>query len=149
MPGPLPKKRELKRGHSKQSTSALLPAALRAVENVPKLPAHPEKKKWHPLASAFWTDVWRSPMAAEYVEADIHGIIRMLILTDRFMREPSVSVSAELRLLSQNYGLSPIDRRRLQWTVAKSSEAVEQVERKRAKNGRVIPHNDPREVLDQ
>lgn len=146
MPGPAPKNPATRQRRNKSASLALLPAEAKPLVTAPKLPAHPEKKAWHPLAKQFWADVWASPMASQYVEADIHGLFRMLILTDAFMREPRVSVSAELRLLSQNYGLSPIDRRRLQWTVAKSEEAVEQVERKRAKSGRVVP-SDPREVL--
>lgn len=147
MPGRLPKNPATRQRTNKAATTALLPAEAKPIVATPKLPAHPEKKAWHPLAKQFWADVWTSPMASQYVEADVHGLIRMLILTDAFMREPSVSVSAELRLLSQNYGLSPIDRRRLQWTVAKSEEAIEQVERKRARQGRVV--NDPRGVLNQ
>ncbi len=146
---PLPKNPATRQRANKQPTRAVLPVEARPIRTTPKLPAHPEKKAWHPLAKQFWADVWASPMASQYVEADIHGLIRMLVLTDAFFREPRVSVSAELRLLSQLYGLSPIDRRRLEWTVAKSEDAVEQIERKRAKVGRVVKGNDPREVLNQ
>lgn len=148
MPGPLPKDATIKVRKPRKSTRALLPAESRPVVTPPKLPAHPAKEKWHALVVKFWADVWRSPMSNEYLEADVHGLFRMAVLTQAFITHPTVQVSAELRQLSMSYGLSPIDRRRLEWTVAKTAEAVEGVERTRAKRGRVI-NNDPREALNK
>lgn len=147
MPGPVPKPDSIRRRNNKRSTRAILPADGAALDVAPRLPTHPEKKAWHPLAKQFWLDVWRSPMATQYVDADVHGLTRMLVLTDEFWRKPSVMVSAELRMLSQSYGLSPIDRRRLEWTIARAEDAVSENERKRVKRAKVI--DDPREVLDQ
>jgi len=148
MSGPLPKNPALKQGKSKQSTRALLVAETHPLKGAPKLAAHPAGEKWHALVVKFWADVWTSPMAGEYMEADVHGLFRMAVLTQAFLASPSVPVSAELRQLSMQFGLSPIDRRRLQWTVAKSTEAVDQVERTRARRGRIV-ENDPREVLSK
>ena len=148
MTGPIPKPDTIRQRQNKKSTRAVLAATSRQIAVSKTMPAHPLKEKWHPLARAFWVDVWASPMASQYLEADLHGLFRMLVLTDRFMKEPSVSVSAELRLLSQLYGLSPIDRRRLEWTVAKTEDAVQAVEQRRTRRARNVT-NDPREVLDQ
>lgn len=146
MPGPLPKNPALKQGKSKQSTRALLPAETQPIVRAPQLEPHPGGEKWHALVLKFWDDVWCSPMAGEYMQADVHGLFRMAVLMQRWLASPTVQISAELRQLSMQFGLSPIDRRRLQWTVARSTEAVEQVERTRSKRGRVVEH-DPREVL--
>lgn len=148
MPGPLPKKPELKQGKVKRSTRALLPAPTTAIADQPKLPEHPLGEKWHKLTLEFWAAVWRSPMATQYLEADLYGLFRMAVLTDWFFKVPTINVSAELRQLSMSYGLAPIDRRRLEWTIAKTEQAVEQVEHKRARRGRIVD-GDPRETLEQ
>lgn len=148
MSGPLPKSSAVRQRKNKAASRALLPPERRRLVSSPQLPTHPDREKWHPLARQFWTDVWRSPMASQYLEADLHGLFRMLILTDLFMKEPTVPVSAELRLLSQNYGLSPIDRRRLEWTIAKTEDAVREIEHKRAQRAPMVSV-DPREVLDE
>jgi len=58
--------------------------------------------------------------------------------------------SAEIRLQEQRFGLSPIDRRRLQWEIEKTQEAVEKGEKRRTTakaNVSDKPKGDPRAVL--
>lgn len=69
----------------------------------------------------WWQDVWRSPMAPEFLQADIHGLYVLAELRDRFWREPSAALAAEIRQQEQRFGLSPIDRRRLQWEVPRGA----------------------------
>jgi hypothetical protein len=143
-----PKPPEQRAGHgSVKSTKAILPVDANADKPVPPLPPHPQGEKWKPLALKTWIDLWHSPMSSQYVEADIPGLFRMVILTQAFLNQPTVGVSAELRQLSFNYGLSPMDRRRLQWTIVKSEEAVAQAETRRSRAARIID-GDPREVLE-
>jgi hypothetical protein len=87
---------------------------------------------WHPVTLAWWRVIWRSPMAAEWLEADRHGLFRLAVLVDLFWREETVEVArkleAEIRMQSTCFGLSPIDRRRLQWEMeddAKKAEAAD------------------------
>ena len=99
---------------------------------------------WHPLTRQWWRDVWRSPMAAEYLQADMHGLYRLAYLIDKFWKSGSASLAAEIRLQQQSFGLTPIDRRRLQWEVERTEEAT----RKKAR--RVAPPEvieDPRKAL--
>lgn len=149
MPGPLPKNPVIRRGHgSRKATRSLLPASLDQRVKAPKLPPLPDKGKWHPRAAEFWRLVWASPMAGEYIDADLPGLLRAAVLVNEFWHKPSVSLSAELRLLSMQYGLAPIDRRRLEWTIAKADDATGTAEHKRSQRAKVV-ENDPRGVLDQ
>lgn len=93
-------------------------------------------KPWHALTVKWWKDVWHSEMAPEYVESDIHGLFRLAMLMDAFYRAPSVSLSAEIRLLASEYGLAPLSRRRLDWTKAGSKAKAKR------------PRGAPQEVTD-
>jgi len=68
----------------------------------------------------WWRDVWHSPMAGEFLQADIHGLYRLAELIDAFWSNPTTTLAAEIRQEQQAYGLSPIDRRRLQWEVQRA-----------------------------
>jgi hypothetical protein len=81
------------------------------------MPKREDGKKWHPLTVAWWKDVWHSPMAREFLEVDRHALIRLAMLIDRFWEAPAKELAAEIRLEQQAFGLTPLDRRRLQWTV--------------------------------
>jgi hypothetical protein len=81
-------------------------------------------------------------MASEFLEADAHGLFRLALLIDDYWIADTPTqrrnLAAEIRLQGQGYGLSPLDRRRLQWQV----EQVE--ERKAARRSR---GKDPRLTL--
>lgn len=116
--GPAPKPQSQRQKRGKPSTAAkLVDTSRRSLK--PKLPARVDGEPWHPQTLAFWRVVWKSPMASEYVEADVPGLVRLAVLVDEFWRGSSdvVKLSAEIRLVGQNYGLSPLDRRRLQWEI--------------------------------
>ena len=54
-------------------------------------------------------------MAAEFLQADRHGLYRLAVLVDAFWRTEDPRLASEIRLQAQCFGLTPIDRRRLQW----------------------------------
>jgi hypothetical protein len=77
---------------------------------------------WHRLTMAWWRDVWTSEVKGEYLHVDIHGLYRLAVLVDRYWRESDSGLSvqqlgAEIRLQQQAYGITPLDRTRLQWEV--------------------------------
>ena len=80
-------------------------------------------KEWHPLTRAFWRDIWRSPMASEFLQSDLHALYLLADLVDRYWTSPSTTLAAEIRQQRQCFGLTPIDRRRLQWEIARGEEA--------------------------
>lgn len=56
-------------------------------------------------------------MAPEWQAADVVKLVIVAVLVDDFWREPSTALAAEIRLQSSPFGLSPYDRRRLEWEV--------------------------------
>lgn len=146
MPGPMPKDPAIRQRQNKAATRAQLVATDAPRKRAPRLPTPVEGYKWHPFTRAWWRDVWRSPMAAEYVTADLHGLYRLAVLVDEFWKMPSTRVAGEIRLEQQLFGLTPLDRRRLEWSIAQNAEA----EVRRAQRRVRAAHDgdiDPREAL--
>lgn len=164
MPGPPPKPSHLRQRRNKQHGSALLPAEGPS-RPAPALPprmctgcdgtgnlnskACPYCEKgvmpWHPLVLERWAAVWSSPMANEYLDADIHGLYVLADLWDLYWKGDK-DLAAEIRLQEQRFGLSSLDRRRLQWEV----ERAEQAQRRRPPSAaapRKLPTKDPRAFL--
>jgi hypothetical protein len=81
-------------------------------------------------------------MAAEFLRADVHGLFRLLVMVDMFWKAPHPNLAKEIRLEQQAFGLTPIDRRRLEWRVAQAEEAKDKHDRKRSSNAIVVV--DPR-----
>lgn len=100
------------------------------------------------MTLSWWADLWRSPMAPEYDQSDIHGLYMLAALIDSFWTSPSKELAAEIRLQRQSFGLSPIDRRRLQWEIERTDEAQDKGRRRRsAAKPKKEPATDPRSVL--
>lgn len=105
------------------------------------------------MVMAWWASVWRSPMAGEYLNADMMGGLYLLADLHQLRWESKgrdlIAASAEIRLQEVRFGLSPIDRRRLQWdveqpdvpAVASQARKTKRPARKRSKK------KDPRDVL--
>jgi len=60
-----------------------------------------------------------------------------------------VDTAKEIRLLEREFGLTPLSRRRLEWTVVQTEEAKDRREINRIKRAKVIDAVDPRGVLDE
>lgn len=98
------------------------------------------------MTRAWWRDTWHSPMAEEFLKADIHGLYILAELIDQFWLAPDdLKLAAEIRQHRTAFGLTPIDRRRLQWEV----ERVESAGRRRDASPRPARRKarDPREAL--
>lgn len=143
---PQPKRNPARRN---KSTSRATLSVVHDVE-APKLPAG---REWDPLTSDWWAGIWASPMAPEFDKSDTHGLFRLAVLVDDYWTADNantrVKLAAEIRMQGQCYGLTPIDRRRLQWEIDRG-EAAEEKTRKRktaAKQSSSEPGADPRSVL--
>lgn len=127
MPGPPPKDPTIRQRTNKSSTRSVLtnePAKKRRVPPLFKrLNVDGAVILWHDMTKRWWRDVWRSPMAGEYLQADHHGLYRLAELVDAFWHRPSAGLAAEIRLQQQSFGLTPLDRRRLEWTVEQAEGA--------------------------
>lgn len=61
-----------------------------------------------------WYETWaRSPMAVEFTGVDWERLQRVAILVDKFERQPTQTLMAEIRLQEAGFGGTPMDRRRL------------------------------------
>lgn len=150
--GPPPKPAHQRQRQNRATTRANLPSAAESAENeVPPLPARTEDV-WHPMVVEWWESVWRSPMASEYLDADMKGGLYLLAELHqlRWTAESPTSLieaAKEIRLAEVRFGLSPIDRRRLQWEVERAETAVAKTEARRGRKGRRKKAKDPRSML--
>lgn len=66
-------------------------------------------------------------MASEYLNTDIDGLARLAVIVDDFHKAETArerkELLQEIRLQEARFGLSPVDRSRLQWEVQKGEEA--------------------------
>lgn|SRR5882672_1011302 len=150
MPGPVPKRPDLRQRQNRTSTHAMLPIDENTGNVVPPLPKRAlETEVWHPMVVAWWATIWRSPMASEFLESDKQGGLYLLaeLQQRRWTATESgdlVNLAKEIRQQEVRFGLSPIDRRRLQWEVEKAEQAEERTVTRRQ---RKQAHVDPRKAL--
>jgi len=91
-------------------------------------------------------------MSGEFLKADLGGLHILAELYNRFWADPgsrtAVELAREIRLCEQRYGLSPVDRRRLQWSITRGDQAVDRTRarRKAAALDRAAS-KDPRDLL--
>jgi hypothetical protein len=124
---------------------------------VPPLPDRaPDKDgkvvRWHPNVVAWWASVWRSPMASEYLDADMKGGLYLLADLHQarwdLRDNPSAlkEIAGEIRLQEVRFGLSPSDRSRLRWAIEQGETAAERTEARRERKA-PKKERDPRSLL--
>ena len=110
-----------------------------------KPPTLPKGRRWDALTKQWWADIWASPMAPEYLKADTGGLFRLALLVDAFWAgSMDVRLAAEIRQEQAAYGLSPLDRRRLEWTIEKTEQ---EKARRKKRAPRAVKGDDPRNIL--
>jgi hypothetical protein len=131
--GPPPKPAALRQRRNRTPATATLPTAEESAQNdVPAL--YEREPKWHPKVVEWWASVWRSPMASEFLDADLRGGLYLLadlhqIRWTAATPKDVLEAAKEIRLQEVRFGLSPVDRRRLQWEIARGEEAERKKER--------------------
>lgn len=136
MPGNYPKHTSVRARRNKASTASELSEPEGEVV-IPPLPKRFKRDsegcvkevEWNPMTLEWWADLWPSPMAEEYLDSDIHGLYRLALLIDNFWENPDSKTHAEVRLAQQAYGLTPLDRRRLEWSVENTKKAQREGQR--------------------
>lgn len=152
MPGPVPKAAGTRQRRNRTSTSARLEAppasrvelpirysSYRCVECYLTVGKHtaeqfdkediaphgfePAEESWRDLSIAWWATIWASPMAEEWVDADVPGLVALAFLVDEFWRTGNREIAAEIRMQQREYGLSPLSRRSLQWEIIRVKRA--------------------------
>ena len=134
--------------------------------DVPKFPKG-RGKRWSAYVKAYWSDVWSSPMAPEYDRStDIYGLTRVCDLMQeledlrngegefRYEHQRHATIDRKettLAKIGQLYGLTPLDRRRLQWTIETGERAEEQTRARRNRQTMAVKPDttseDPRKLL--
>jgi hypothetical protein len=84
-----------------------------------KPPPLPRKRPtWSPATRQWWASTWRSPMAAEWLEADRYPLERLARLRDEQERRPLKAAElAHMLAIEDRFGLSVRSRRMLGWIV--------------------------------
>lgn len=153
---PTPKPPGMRQRRNRETTHAVLPSAAESAKRaVPDLPKRDKPTElWHPKVVEWWTAVWTSPMADEYLGPDIKGGLYLLaeLYQQRWTATTAKDIAqlaAEIRQQEVRFGLSPIDRRRLQWEVEKGETADERTKaRRKVKDAdKQRAGKDPRDVL--
>ncbi len=146
MPGPMPKDPKLRQRTNKATTRATFVVNKPKRRRMPPLPDRLEGRGWHNLTLAWWKDTWTSPLATEYITVDIHALYRLAALIDMFWTSPTKEIAAEITKEQQGFGQTPLDRRRLEWTVEQAEQAKER-RSKRVTAKAPITADDPRKFL--
>lgn len=147
---PIPKHPSKRQRRNKTPGHAILPAegTVTPIKG-PPLPKRRDEDgelvPWHEMTEAFWTDTWASPMAHEFVKADHHGLFLLADLFDQYWWTRNAQLLPEIRLQRQAFGLTPIDRRRLQWEVERGESAAAKGKRRAEPKKR---RRDPAKVLE-
>lgn len=152
MPGPVPKSAATRQRRNRVATKARLeaPAATRVdlptryssfrchecyltvgkhtaelfdKEDIEPHAFDPEIETWRDLTVVWWDTIWASPMAEEWVDADVPGLVALAFLVDEFWRTGNREIAAEIRMQQREYGLSPLSRRSLQWEIIRVQRA--------------------------
>jgi hypothetical protein len=84
----------------------------------------PKPLPWRPTTLLWWQVIWASPMADEWVDADVPGLFALAILIDEFWISGDSKIHAEVRQASREFGLSPFSRRQLQWEIRRLASPV-------------------------
>lgn len=140
--GPPPKPAHLRARTNKKAGASQIEAP-----DKPKIPSipNPDARTWHRLTKAAWNNAWSSPMASQWLDSDVDALGRLALLWDEFYKAPSdAKVMAEIRLQEQRFGLSPLDRSRLQWEVNRADAADQQQDRRRETQRKRTGTDDPR-----
>lgn len=152
MRGRHPKPPELRQRRNKTAPPIVLAPEAEPKHERPELGIHPKAndpespETWHPRTIAWWEDTWASPQAEQYLGVDVHGLYRAAVLWDQFWKTGDSKISAEIRLVMEKYGQSPLDRVKLRWETGKTDDA----DRKRARPTNAPspqPADDPRRGL--
>ncbi len=133
MPGPNPKDPEKRARANKAASRAVIVADARVDADIPDM-GELEDEDWHPLAVAWWEDIWTSPMSKQYLTADRHSLYRILLMIQEYWRRPNVELSKDIDKAQQAFGLTPLDRRRLEWIIENPTPKQVQRELKRPSN---------------
>jgi|SRR3990172_2842588 len=110
-----PKPPELRQRTNKAATAATLTAESVQVPSLPNGVSCQETRRW-------WEVIWASPMAAQWLTSDAEPLLRLALLVDQFWQVPTKELAGEIAKHEARFGLTPLDRMRLQWKLEAAPE---------------------------
>lgn len=123
---------DLRRGHNNRRGSAPgsaeLPDRGETIDlaNPPTLPERRDGVPWLEEAAWAWEEAWASPMAVEFLPADVPRLVGYVDLIHRYWLVDHhdhdhvtklTSLAREIRQQGAGFGLTPADRWKLHWTI--------------------------------
>lgn len=112
---PQPKKPASTRARANRAAGA---AKLDLTKKYP-VPAMPAGVKWHAQVRLWWKSVWAAPMSNEWHDSDRANVVVTAMLLNDFWTATTATArkeaAAEFRQHRAALGLTPYDRRRLEW----------------------------------
>jgi hypothetical protein len=103
------------RRNKDQSTWKQLDSAPRAIEPPP--PEH-----WTDMRKAWWSAIWRSPMAAMWIESDVYNLLDLGETME--LEKKSAEHLGEIRQMRAHYGLTPASRKSLMWNIPAEEDSA-------------------------
>ena len=110
-----PKPPELRRRRNKAATASTLSTEAVQAPALPNGISCQETRRW-------WEVIWASPMAAQWLDSDAEPLLRLALLVDQFWQVPTKELAAEIAKHEARFGLTPLDRMRLQWKLEAAPE---------------------------
>ena len=80
------------------------------------IPQLPKTFEWSDDTRRWWSSIWRSQMATQWLEADAEALSLLALVRQRFL-EGDMRLAQEVRLASDDFGLTPKGRQRRRWIV--------------------------------
>lgn len=147
MPGPSPKHPDQRQRRNKEPTAAtFVEDSPIGDDEIPELGSrcneNGEEIEWTSAATGYWEAIWTSPFRTEFTRVDMHGLRVLITLIDEFYRSASYQLAAEIRRQLSVFGLTNLDRRRLDWVVRRKAPEAKAPTPKRKKR-----REDPRTKL--
>lgn len=92
---------------------------------------------WNPAVVEWWESIWTSPMASEFVDADIHGLYMGCVflhesLNPFYKLGDRTSAFGKFEGVQKAYGLTPSARESLRWTISQGAAAQKRTDQIRA-----------------
>lgn len=149
---PAPKKHPSTRARGNRASTA---AVLTGDKTAGLVRPLPPIRVWADLTQEWWRDLWASPMSSEYHSSDWYQLIPLAIAYNLLVTDEDLSpnafkaLSEEVRAHRTPFGMTPYDRRRLEWTIEQAEDAKDSGKARRERQGNVQPKtgSDPRAVL--
>ena len=72
-------------------------------------------------SQSWWRSIWRSPMATQWTDGDVPALLELAILRERLL-DGKLSVASEVRLRTNEFGLSPAGRQSRRWMITEKDQ---------------------------